>query len=73
MLPSEWRNGAHPDYFGASIAKVPGHFQNAVVTFNKNGKNYSVTTASGEATANGANFSGRVIMQPTTVSGFFSC
>ena len=72
-LPSDWKYGTHPDYFGLSIEKVPGHFQNAVVTFNKNGKNYSITSAAGDATANGATFSGRLMMMPTIVSGSFSC
>jgi hypothetical protein len=71
--PSQAQPGTHPDYFGASIDKVPGHFENAVVTFNKNGKRYSIGKASGDATASGASFSGRVLRTGTTASGSFSC
>jgi hypothetical protein len=65
--------GARPDYFGASIAKVPGHFENAVISFVKDGKRYSVGTASGVATANGGSFSGTLIRGGGTVKGSFSC
>jgi hypothetical protein len=72
VLPNEAAPGTHPDYFGASIEKVPGHFENAVVSFNKNGKRYAIGTASGESTATGASFSGPV-MRGGKASGSFSC
>jgi len=72
-LPNAAAPGAHPDYFGASIEKVPGHFENAVVSFNKNGKRYAIGSASGEASANGASFSGSVMRGGGKVSGSFSC
>jgi hypothetical protein len=71
--PNAAAPGTHPDYFGASIEKVPGHFENAVVSFNKNGKRYAIGSASGEATANGASFSGSVMRGGGKVSGSFSC
>ena len=73
VLPSEAPVGTYPDYFGASIPTAPGHFEDAVVTFNKNGKNHSLGKASGEATSSGAQFSGSVMMHPTPASGSFSC
>jgi len=36
VLPSEAPVGTYPDYFGASVPTAPGHFEDAVVTFNKN-------------------------------------
>jgi hypothetical protein len=71
--PSQAAPGTHADYFGASIEKVPGHFENAVVTFNKNGKRYAIGSASGEATANGASFSGSVMRGGGKATGSFSC
>jgi hypothetical protein len=73
VLPSEAPTGTYPDYFGASIPTVPGHFEEAVVTFNKDGKNHSLGKASGEATTSSAQFSGNVMMHPTAASGSFSC
>jgi hypothetical protein len=63
---------AREDYFGASIDKVPGHFENAVVSFVKAGKRYSIGRASGEATLSGASFSGS-LMRGGTAQGSFSC
>jgi len=65
--------GGRPDYFGASIAKVPGHFENAVISFVKDGKRYSLGTASGEATLNSARFSGTIMRGGGTATGSFSC
>jgi len=73
VLPSDAPVGRYPDYFGASIDKVPGHFDNAVVTFNKNGKKYAIGTATGEATATGASFSGPVMLSGGKATGSFSC
>jgi len=73
VLPSEAPAGTYPDYFGASISTVPGHFEDAVVTFNKDGKRHSVGKASGEATSSGAQFSGSVMMHATSASGSFTC
>ncbi len=65
--------GSRPDYFGASISKVPGHFENAVISFVKDGKRYTLGTASGEATAKGASFSGTLMRGGGTATGSFSC
>lgn len=64
--------GTIPDYFGASIDKVPGHFENAVVTFSKNGKRFTIGGASGEATTSGASFSG-TLLRGGKATGSFSC
>jgi hypothetical protein len=63
---------AREDYFGVSIDKVPGHFENAVVSFVKAGKRYSILNASGEATSSGASFSGS-LMRGGTAQGSFTC
>jgi len=65
--------GVRPDYFGASISKVPGRFENAVITFVKDGKRYTLGSASGEATATGGTFSGSLLRGGGTVTGSFSC
>jgi hypothetical protein len=63
---------AREDYFGVSIEKVPGHFENAVVSFVKAGKRYSILNASGEATSSGASFAG-LLMRGGTAQGSFTC
>jgi len=73
VLPTEAPPGTHPDYFGASIEKVPGHFETAVVTFNKNGKRFAIGSASGEATTTGASFSGSLMRGGGKAMGSFSC
>lgn len=65
--------GARPDYFGASISKVPGHFENATISFVKDGKRYTLGTASGEATVKGGSFSGTLMRGGGTATGSFSC
>ena len=65
--------GARNDYFGASIPKVPGHFENATVSFTRDGKRYSVGAAAGEATATSASFSGSLLRGGGTAKGSFSC
>ena len=65
-------NRTGDDYFGVSIDKVPGHFEHAVVSFIKAGKRYSIGNASGEATQNGASFSGS-LMRGGTAQGSLSC
>lgn len=65
--------GARPDYFGASISKVPGRVENAVITFVKDGKRYTLGSASGEATAAGGTFSESLMRGGGTANGSFSC
>ena len=72
--PSASAGGSRPDYFSAIISKVPGHFENAVVSFVKDGKRYALGNAvSGEATAKGASFSGHLMGGGGTATGSFSC
>jgi hypothetical protein len=71
VLPADAPKGTHPDFFGAVINKVPGHFDHALVTFNKDGKRNTTANASGEATTSSASFSGHVGGVP--MSGSFKC
>ncbi len=65
--------GSRPDYFSAIISKVPGHFENALVSFVKDGRRYALgTTVSGEATAKGGSFSGP-LRGGGTATGSFTC
>jgi hypothetical protein len=65
--------GTHPDYFGVSIPHVPGSFKDAVVTFTKDGKRYSVVHVVGDATDSGASFSGTLLRGGGAVKGSFTC
>jgi hypothetical protein len=66
--------GPGPDYFGAIISKVPGHFENAVVSFVKDGKRYALFNAvSGDATPKGGSFSGHLMDGAGAATGSFSC
>jgi hypothetical protein len=65
--------GTHPDYFGVSIPHVPGSFNDAVVSFTKDGKRYSVIHVVGDATASGASFSGTLLRGGGPVKGSFTC
>ena len=65
--------GTHPDYFGMSIVSVPGSFSDAIVSFIKDGKRYSVGHATGTATAAGATFSGTLTRGGAHVTGSFTC
>jgi hypothetical protein len=65
--------GTHPDYFGVSIARVPGNFSEAVVTFTKDGKRYSVIHVTGVATDSAASFSGTLLRGGGPVKGTFTC
>jgi hypothetical protein len=65
--------GTHPDYFGVSIPHVPGNFKDAVVTFTKDGKRYSVIHVVGDATDSGASFSGTLLRGGGAVKGSFTC
>jgi hypothetical protein len=65
--------GTHPDYFGVSIAHVPGSFKDAVVSFTKDGIRYSVIHVTGDATDSGASFSGTILRGGGPVKGSFTC
>jgi hypothetical protein len=65
--------GAKPDYFGVSVAHVPGNLDGAVVSFTKDGKHYSVIHVAGEATETGASFSGILLRGGGPVKGSFTC
>jgi len=65
--------GTHPDYFGVSIPHVPGSFKDAVVTFTKDGKRYSVIHVVGDASDSGATFSGTLLRGGGPVKGSFTC
>lgn len=65
--------GTHPDYFGASLTHVPGSFSDAVVSFTKDGKRYSVIHVTGQASDSGASFSGTLLQGGGAVKGSFTC
>jgi hypothetical protein len=65
--------GTHPDYFGVSISRVPGSFNEAVVSFTKDGKRYSVVHVTGDATDSAASFSGTLLRGGGPVKGSFTC
>jgi hypothetical protein len=65
--------GTHPDYFGMSIPRVPGSFNDAVVSFTKDGKRYSVVHVTGDATDSAASFSGALLRGGGPVKGSFTC
>ena len=65
--------GTHPDYFGVSIPHVPGSFNDAVVSFTKDGKRYSVVHVVGDATDSGASFSGTLLRGGGPVKGSITC
>jgi hypothetical protein len=56
-----------------SIPHVPGSFNDAVVSFTKDGKRYSVVHVVGDATASGATFSGTLLRGGGPVKGSFTC
>jgi len=65
--------GPKPDYFGLTIPSGGGHFTNAVLAVNVDGKTYAVISNSGDATAAGGAFTGTATGDSAPITGTFSC
>ena len=65
--------GPKPDYVGLSAPITTGHFTNATLALNIDGKPYALTENSGEVTPAGGSFAGKALDGGQTISGTFTC
>jgi hypothetical protein len=65
--------GPKPDYFGLTVPAGGGHFSNAVLAVNVDGKAYAVTSNSGDASATGGTFTGAAMGDSAPITGNFTC
>jgi hypothetical protein len=64
--------GPKPDYFGLTLSNTTGHFTDAVLAVNVDGKGYAVTDNTVDITPTGGTFSGKAVTGET-VAGSFTC
>lgn len=65
--------GPKPDYVGLSVPATTGHFTNATLALNVDGKPYALTENSGDVTPAGGAFTGKSFDGGQTISGSFTC
>jgi hypothetical protein len=65
--------GPKPDYVGLTTQVTTGHFTNAVLAVNIDGKGYAVTENSGDISAASGSFTGKAMGNGPDISGTFTC
>ncbi|MDR3510812.1 MAG: hypothetical protein P4L73_04215 [Caulobacteraceae bacterium] len=65
--------GPKPDYVGLSAPITSGHFTNATLAVNVDGKGYALTENSGDLTPAGGAFTGKAFGGGEAVTGSFTC
>lgn len=65
--------GPKPDYVGLSAPVTAGHFTNAVLAVNLDGKAYALTENSGDVGPAGGDFTGKPLDGGDPISATFTC
>jgi len=65
--------GPKPDYFGLTVPIGGGHFTNAAITLTVGGKDYALTSNTGDTGPTGGTFTGAAMGDSAPVTGSFSC